>query len=120
MAEEIAHGHHEWYNGKGYPRGWKGDEIPLPARIAALADVYDALTTKRVYKDAMPHSQAVGIIAELSGRQFDPAIVQAFLRREAEFERLAVELADESSSETAETDKQVESTEAAELIQPRA
>ncbi len=95
MAEEIAEGHHEWYNGKGYLRGLKGHEIPLTARIAALADVYDALTTKRVYKDAMPHEKARQIIEAGSGTQFDPQVVAAFLRSEAQFVRLAAAMADE-------------------------
>ena len=85
MAADIAHAHHEWYDGSGYPRHLQGSEIPLAARIAALADVYDALTTKRVYKDRIPHEQAVTIITEYSGRQFDPLVVEAFLEREAEF-----------------------------------
>lgn len=95
MAEEIAEGHHEWYNGKGYLRGLKGDEIPLTARIAALADVYDALTTKRVYKEAMPHEKAKQIITAGSGTQFDPRVVAAFLRSEQPFIRLAQALADD-------------------------
>ncbi|MFQ5502024.1 MAG: HD domain-containing phosphohydrolase [Phycisphaerae bacterium] len=94
MAEEIAQNHHEWVNGKGYPRGLKGDEIPLSARIAALADVYDALTTKRVYKEAMSHRKALEIIVKESGSHFDPDIVKVFLKLEPEFERLAKELAD--------------------------
>ncbi|MCK4342066.1 MAG: response regulator [Phycisphaerae bacterium] len=95
MAEQVAHGHHEWYDGSGYPRGLKGGEIPLPARIVALADVYDALTTKRVYKDAFSHDRAVTIILESSGSQFDPAIVEAFLKREREFAELAAKLGDD-------------------------
>jgi len=95
MAEVIAWGHHEWYDGTGYPRGLTGEDIPLSARIAAVADVYDALTTKRVYKDAMPHEKASSIILEGWGAQFDPTVIDAFVRREDEFIRLAAELADE-------------------------
>jgi len=76
----------------GYPCGLSGDGIPLAARIAALADVYDALTSHRVYKDAMSHTKARSIIVDLSGRQFDPSIVRAFSVRESDFERLALEL----------------------------
>ncbi len=94
IAEEIAWGHHEWYDGSGYPRGLKGHGIPLSARIVALADVYDALTTKRVYKDAIPHQEAVGVIQEGSGSQFDPAVVDAFVKREDEFASVAADLAD--------------------------
>lgn len=94
MAEEIAHGHHEWYDGSGYPRGTRGNEIPLAARILALADVYDALTTRRVYKEAIPHDEAVGVILDLTGTQFDPDIVDVFRQCQEEFRRLAGELAD--------------------------
>ena len=97
MAADIARYHHEWYNGSGYPHGLKKHAIPLPARIAALADVYDALTTKRVYKDSMPHEKAAGIIREGMGSQFAPDIVEAFLKRESEFASVAAELADNSS-----------------------
>lgn len=94
MAADIAENHHEWYNGAGYPNGRIGAKIPLAARIVALADVYDALTTKRVYKDAMSHRKALEIILLESGTHFDPDIVRAFLAIETEFERLSVELAD--------------------------
>ena len=97
MAEQIALCHHEWYDGSGYPRGLKESAIPLSARIAALADVYDALTSKRPYKDAMPHAQAAHIIREGRGSQFDPAIVDAFFRREAEFS-MAAEGADDTAA----------------------
>ncbi|MCG8409325.1 MAG: response regulator [Phycisphaerales bacterium] len=95
MAEEIAHSHHEWYNGSGYPQGLEGENIPLAARILALADVYDALTTKRVYKNAFSHRKSVEIILKESGTHFDPDVVKAFMRLETEFERLAKELADD-------------------------
>ena len=85
MAAEIALNHHEKWDGSGYPYGLKGEEIPLSGRIVALADVYDALTSKRVYKPAFSHDTAKSIILEGSGRHFDPRIVQAFLRREQEF-----------------------------------
>ena len=97
MAEKIAYGHHEWFNGQGYPRGLVGEEIALAARIVAVADVYDALTTKRVYKDAMPHDQAVRIIRAGRGTQFDPLIVAAFEHCAVEFHGLSTELADDSS-----------------------
>ena len=94
MAEQIAHHHHEWWDGSGYPGGLSGEAIPLCARIAAMADVYDALTTKRVYKDAFSHDRSVTIIIESSGTQFDPDVVDAFLQREGQFAALATELAD--------------------------
>jgi putative two-component system response regulator len=85
MARDIAWAHHEKYDGTGYPRGLAGEDIPFCGRIAALADVYDALTTKRVYKEAFSHDRAREIILEGRGKHFDPAIVDAFLRTEQEF-----------------------------------
>jgi response regulator RpfG family c-di-GMP phosphodiesterase len=94
MGMEIAQCHHERFDGRGYPAGLKGEEIPLPARILALADVYDALTSKRVYKPAMSHEESAAIIREDSGRHFDPDVVDAFLQREADYARTAIELID--------------------------
>ena len=85
MAHDIALTHHEWYDGSGYPQGLVGDEIPLCGRIVALADVYDALTAKRVYKNAFTHDVAKSVILEESGVHFDPDIVDAFLESEQEF-----------------------------------
>lgn len=79
MAIEMAEGHHEWWNGKGYPNGSQGEEIPLCARIMAVADVFDALTSKRCYKEAMPLEKAYAIIREESGVHFDPVVADAFL-----------------------------------------
>ncbi len=84
MAVEMAAYHHEWWNGKGYPYGISGEEIPLCARIMAVADVFDALTSKRCYKNAMPLEKAYAIIREESGTHFDPAVVDAFFAAEAE------------------------------------
>ena len=98
MAEQIARSHHEWHNGGGYPQGLSGDDIPLAARISALADVYDALTTKRPYKNAIPHEESADIIRRGRGTQFDPAVVDAFCRREQDFAQLARELADDPPS----------------------
>ena len=81
-AVEMAAYHHEWWNGKGYPYGISGEEIPLCARIMAVADVFDALTSKRCYKDAMPLEKAYAIIREESGTHFDPVVAEAFLRRQ--------------------------------------
>lgn len=82
MAVEMAAYHHEWWNGKGYPYGKSGEEIPLCARIMAVADVFDALTSKRCYKNAMPLEKAYAIIREESGTHFDPAVVEAFFAAE--------------------------------------
>ena len=80
MARDIAAHHHERWDGSGYPDKLRGDRIPLAARIVAVADVYDALVSKRVYKDALAHELAVDIITEESGTHFDPRIVAMFLR----------------------------------------
>lgn len=85
MARDIAGSHHEKYDGTGYPHGQKEDTIPLCGRIVALADVYDALTSKRVYKPAYTHETARSIIVEGSGKHFDPAVVDAFLENERQF-----------------------------------
>lgn len=77
-AREIAGAHHEYWDGKGYPRGLAGEAIPLLARICAVADVFDALTSRRPYKDAWPIDEAFAYICEQSGSQFDPAVVDAF------------------------------------------
>jgi PAS domain S-box-containing protein len=88
IGKEIAYYHHERWDGNGYPEGRKGEEIPLSARIVALADVYDALTSDRPYKPAMPHENAVQIIREGRGTQFDPDITDAFLSNEEVFDRI--------------------------------
>lgn len=94
MAREIALYHHEHWNGKGYPYGLSGEQIPLEARIVAVADVYDALSVKRIYKEALPHEECVAIITEQSGKQFDPIIVSAFLRVEKQFRQIARRFSD--------------------------
>jgi len=72
--------HHERYDGKGYPDGLKGEEIPLAGRIIAIADTFDALTTKRPYRKAFTVTQALSIMAENQGTQFDPHLLDLFLR----------------------------------------
>jgi putative two-component system response regulator len=88
-CEDICYGHHERWDGKGYPRQLKETEIPLVARLAALADVYDALVCARVYKAALPYSEAVKIITDGSGTQFDPIIAEALVPLEARFREIA-------------------------------
>ncbi len=89
MAEDIARHHHERYDGLGYPDGLSGDEIPLAARIVAVADVYDALTSPRVYKPAFDPSVARSMIEAESGKQFDPLVVDAFRARHDDFLAIA-------------------------------
>jgi putative two-component system response regulator len=80
MAKDIVYTHHERWDGTGYPQGLADEQIPIPGRLVALVDVYDALTTKRVYRQPMPHHAAVDLIADGRGKHFDPAVVDAFLR----------------------------------------
>lgn len=90
-ALEIAEGHHERWDGTGYPHGRAGTSIPLAARIVALADVYDALTSPRVYKAAWSHERAANEIVDGAGAHFDPIVVGAFRRAEPEFRRIALD-----------------------------
>lgn len=93
-ATQIAHSHHERWDGAGYPEGLAGERIPLPARLMAIADVYDALISKRVYKDEISHRDAVNIILDGRGTHFDPDIVDAFLRAQDKFHLIATQFAD--------------------------
>lgn len=97
LAREIAYTHHEKWDGSGYPKGLIGDDIPLSGRLMALADVYDALVFKRVYKPAIPHAETRGIIIEDRGRHFDPRLVDAFLEIEDQF----IDIASQYQEETA-------------------
>ena len=98
MARDIAGGHHERFDGKGYPAGVAGENIPLAARIVALADVYDALTSWRVYKAAMPHDRAKELIIGERGAHFDPDVVAAFLDRENDFRTICEALRDSADA----------------------
>ena len=92
--QDIAGCHHEKWDGSGYPQGLAGEAIPLSARLMALADVFDALTCRRVYKAAMPYPEVVRIIREGRGRHFDPAVVDAFFAIESEFLDISLRYAD--------------------------
>jgi putative two-component system response regulator len=94
LAREIAHYHQEKWNGSGYPEGLRGESIPLSARLMAVADVYDALISRRVYKEPMPHDKAVAIIREGRDKHFDPHVVDAFLQIAEEFEDIASRFTD--------------------------
>ena len=96
IAKEIAYSHHERWDGSGYPEGLCGEAIPLSARMMALADVYDALISKRVYKSAMSHAEAVEVIRAGRGSHFDPSIVDCFLDDPEEFQRIAEIIGDET------------------------
>lgn len=94
MAYEIAINHHERWDGTGYPNRLKGEQIPLAARIVSVADVYDALRSKRVYKPAFSHEKSTGIILEGRGTQFDPDIVDAFIKVEAQVREISEKYVD--------------------------
>lgn len=94
MAKEIAYGHQEKWDGSGYPEGLAGDDIPISARLMAIADVYDALISRRVYKEGMPHEKAVEIILQGKGQHFDPDMVDAFMELQEEFRSIAATYAD--------------------------
>lgn len=93
-AKEIAYGHQEKWDGSGYPQGQAGDAIPISARLMAVADVYDALISRRVYKEGMPHEKAVSIIQEGRGSHFDPDIVDAFVVLAEQFRAVALRYGD--------------------------
>ncbi|MGQ0709051.1 MAG: HD-GYP domain-containing protein [Rhodoferax sp.] len=94
MAKEVALHHHEKFNGTGYPKGLSGSAIPAAARILALADVYDALISSKVYKDGIPHVAALQVIVNERGLHFDPDVVDAFVNVETEFATIAQQYAD--------------------------
>jgi len=105
-AREIAHYHQEKWDGSGYPEGLAGDRIPVSARLMAVADVYDALISRRVYKPPFPHSKALEIIKEGRGKHFDPDMVDAFLAIAEEFRAIAERYAD-TDEDLAKTIKSV-------------
>lgn len=94
FAKEIAYSHQEKWDGSGYPEGLSGEDIPLSARLMAVADVYDALISKRVYKPAFSHEKAVTIISEGSGSHFEPLLVDCFMAIVDEFKQIAQDFAD--------------------------
>lgn len=95
MCMDIAYCHHERYDGHGYPRGVAGEEIPLSARIIALVDAYDAMTSRRCYKEALPHDQAAEVIAKERGKHFDPDVVDAFQKVADQFDIIRAAKVDE-------------------------
>jgi adenylate cyclase len=95
-AQGMIESHHERWDGSGYPHGLKGEEIPLAGRLMALADVYDAMISRRAYKKGLSHKEAREFILQNSGKQFDPDVVEAFIATNEEFARVAREFADET------------------------
>jgi len=103
MASEIALSHHEKFGGSGYRQGLAGQAIPLSGRVIALVDVYDALTTKRVYKAVFTHAKAKEIIMDGRGKHFDPVMVDAFLRAEVEFDTIRLTMSEHEETITTDT-----------------
>jgi putative two-component system response regulator len=96
MATRIALTHHEWWNGSGYPLGLQGEDIPLEGRITAVADVFDALSTKRCYKEAFPLDKCLAIMNDERGTHFDPAVLDAFTKQRTKIIEVQMQYADES------------------------
>jgi putative two-component system response regulator len=94
FAKELTQSHHEKWNGKGYPKGLSETQIPLSARLVALADVYDALISNKIYRQGVSHDAAVGVIFGERGQHFDPDVVDAFMELTVEFEDVARRFAD--------------------------
>ncbi len=106
LAKEIAYSHQEKWDGSGYPEGLRGEAIPISARLMAVADVYDALISRRIYKPSMPHAQAVATIVSGKGTHFDPDMVDAFVEIQAEFQAIA-ELYTDSDANLQQKEKQL-------------
>lgn len=94
IASDIAWTHHERWDGSGYPRGLKGEEIPLPGRLMSIVDVYDALISERVYKDSLSHDESVRIMEQGKGTLFDPLILEIFLENHKKFKEAAIRMSD--------------------------
>lgn len=109
IAKEIAYNHQEKWDGSGYPTGVSGNDIPISARLMALADVYDALISRRVYKEPISHETAVKIILEGKGKHFDPDIVDAFLQLQDVFQGIAERFSD-SAADIKIKEQQLESS----------
>lgn len=100
LAKDLVYSHHEWWDGNGYPEGLRGETIPLAGRLMTVVDVYDALISKRIYKEAIRHEEALAIIAHGRGSQFDPDIVDAFLASAAEIKKIASNISDQTRSQS--------------------
>jgi adenylate cyclase len=112
-AKDLAYSHHERWDGSGYPEGLRGEQIPWPGRIMAVADTYDALISRRIYKDPVPHDAAVRIIVKKRGVLFDPDIVDAFIKVEQQWWQIACELVDSDEVRGSDTKNNQNADEAA-------
>jgi putative two-component system response regulator len=101
LADEIAWTHHEKWDGGGYPRGLAGDDIPVPGRLMAIADVYDAIISPRVYKGPMSSDEAIAFILSQAGKHFDPDVADAFSGLSDTFQFVAKELSEDNVAENA-------------------
>lgn len=109
-AREIAYSHHEKWDGSGYPQRLSGEDIPLPARLMAVVDAYDALTSRRIYKEAITHEEAVSIIQADTGKHFDPDVVRAFLTLQEQFKYISERYMDCTESMLIQTYEGVQET----------
>ena len=91
LAKDIVYTHHEKWDGTGYPQGLHGRDIPIPGRVMAIVDVYDASTTRQLYRAPLSHDDAIAFILKGRGSHFDPDVVDAFLGVSAEFRRLSLD-----------------------------
>ena len=98
-ARQMIESHHEQWDGSGYPHGLRGTEIPLAGRLMALADAYDAIVSKRVYKRDYSHAEAKEMIIKKSGKHFDPEVVDAFVAKNEEFNRIFLQFSDDFSED---------------------
>ena len=105
IGREFALTHQEKWDGSGYPQGLKGEQIPVSGRLMALADVYDALVSRRKYKESLPHEQAAAILAEGRGTHFDPDVLDAFLAHQDRFKEIAARFADTPGTWSSATEK---------------
>jgi putative two-component system response regulator len=110
LAKEITYGHQEKWNGSGYPEGLSGDDIPVSARLMAVADVYDALISRRVYKEGMSHKDAERIMKDGRASHFDPDILDAFVACTDKFREIAVQYADQDGEHSKSSKDQPPST----------
>jgi len=99
LAKEIAYGHHEHWDGSGYPQGLSGDDIPIPARLMAVADVFDALNSHRPFRKAMKPDEVRDLMREGRGSQFDPDVLDAFLAIEDEIQSIVARFPDNKAAE---------------------
>jgi putative two-component system response regulator len=100
VAREVAYTHHEKWDGSGYPQGLAGDDIPVSGRLMALADIYDALISRRVYKAAIAQDVTVEIIVNERGKQLDPDVVDAFIALQGTFADIAKNITDANYGDT--------------------